>query len=436
MKIAFYTLGCKVNAYETEAVMEKFIEKGYEIVDFDKYSDVYIVNSCMVTNAGEKKSKQVIRRPIQINKDAIVIVMGCLSQLKAEEMLEIEGVKIVLGTKNRDNLVDYLENYLTHKVPLNLVSPLEKDESYDALSINDFHTHKRAFLKIQDGCNNFCTYCIIPYTRGRIRSKTKDIILKEVNQLVAHGHIEVVLTGIHTGGYGEDLKDYSFLQLLKDLETVKGLERIRISSIEITELDDEIIETIKNSDKIVHHLHVPLQGGTDKILKKMNRKYTKCEYKAMIDKIKSQIPDVALTTDVIVGFPGETEEDFNESYDFIKSIGYQELHVFPFSKRKGTPADKMPEQVDGRIKRERVHKLLELSEELLKQYVEKSINKNKLVIAEQVKEGYLVGHSRDYIAVKFKGDENLIGKEVKVKITGINQPYNEGELIKENPQAI
>jgi threonylcarbamoyladenosine tRNA methylthiotransferase MtaB len=429
MKVAFYTLGCKVNAYETEAVMESFLQKGYEIVDFDQFSDVYIINSCMVTNAGEKKSKQIIRRPIQINQDAIVIVMGCLSQLKAEEMLEIEGVKIVNGTKNRDSLVDYLENYLTHKVPLNLVSPLEKDESYDALSINDFHTHKRAFLKIQDGCNNFCTYCIIPYTRGRIRSKTKDVIIKEVEQLVTHGHIEVVLTGIHTGGYGEDLKDYSFSQLLKDLEAVEGLKRIRISSIEITEIDDEILDVIKNSKKIVHHLHVPLQGGTDKILKKMNRKYTTSEYFRMIEKIKTEIPDVALTTDFIVGFPGETDEDFKESYEFIKSIGYQELHVFPFSKRKGTPADKMPDQIDGRIKRERVHQLLDLSEELLKEYVQKSLNKEKHVIAEQIKDRLLVGHSRDYIAVKFEGDKNLLGKEVKVKITGIDQPYNNAVLV-------
>ena len=429
MKVAFYTLGCKVNAYETEAVMESFLQKGYEIVDFDQFSDVYIINSCMVTNSGEKKSKQVIRRPIQINKDAIVIVMGCLSQLKAEEMLEIEGVKIVIGTKNRDSLVDYLENYLTHKVPLNLVSPLEKDESYDALSINDFHTHKRAFLKIQDGCNNFCTYCIIPYTRGRIRSKTKDVIIKEVEQLVAHGHIEVVLTGIHTGGYGEDLEDYSFSQLLIDLEAVEGLKRIRISSIEITEIDDEILEVIKTSKKIVHHLHVPLQGGTDRILKKMNRKYTTLDYFQMIEKIKTQIPDVALTTDFIVGFPGETDEDFLDSYEFIKSIGYQELHVFPFSKRKGTPADRMPDQVDGKVKRERVHQLLDLSEELLKEYVQKSLNKEKHVIAEQIKDGYLVGHSRDYIAVKFKGGKNLLGKEVIVKITGIDQPYNNAVLV-------
>ena len=315
-----------------------------------------------------------------------------------------------------------------------MVLPLDKDESYDALSINDFHTHKRAFLKIQDGCNNFCTYCIIPYTRGRIRSKTKEVILKEVKQLVSHGHIEVVLTGIHTGGYGEDLKDYSFLQLLKDLENIEGLERIRISSIEITELDADIIETIKNSKKIVHHLHVPLQGGTDKILKRMNRKYTKSEYEAMIMKIKSQIPGVALTTDVIVGFPGETDSDFEESYDFIKSLGFQELHVFPFSKRKGTPADKMIDQVDGRVKKERVHKLLQLSETLLKQYVENSLDKEKLVIAEQIKDDYLVGHSRDYIAIRFKGDQNLIGKEVIVRLTGINKPYNDGELIK-NPQA-
>lgn len=429
MKVAFYTLGCKVNSYETEAVMEKFLAKGYEVVDFDGMSDVYVINSCMVTNTGEKKSKQITRRPYHHNPKAIVIVMGCLSQLKAAEMMEIDGVKIVIGTKNRENLVDYLENYLEDQVPRNLVSALEKDEEYDALTINDFHTQKRAFLKIQDGCNNFCTYCIIPYTRGRIRSKAKDLILEEVDQLVKHGHIEVVLTGIHTGGYGADLEDYSFADLLRDLEKVRGLERIRISSIEISELDEEILEVITKSKKIVHHLHIPLQSGSNRILKLMNRKYRKEEFLDKLNKIREKISDVAFTTDVIVGFPSETEADFDEAYDFIKTAGFQELHVFPYSRRSGTVADKMPEQVDPETKKDRVRKLLELSDFLMAEYIEKSIGKTVKVIAEQEKEGFLVGHSRDYIALKFKGDKILLGREVEVKVIAPDKPYNLGSLI-------
>jgi threonylcarbamoyladenosine tRNA methylthiotransferase MtaB len=429
MKVAFYTLGCKVNSYETEAVMEQFIAKGYEIVDFDDYSDIFIINSCMVTNTGEKKSKQIIRRPYHKNSEAIVIVMGCLSQLKADEMMDIDGVKIVVGTKNREKIITYLEKYLVDRKPINITSDLEKNEAYDSLSINDFKTQKRAFLKIQDGCNNFCTYCIIPYTRGRIRSKSKEMIIEEVNQLVKHGHIEVVLTGIHTGGYGEDLSDYSFASLLRDLEKIDGLKRIRISSIEITEIDDEILTVIKNSEKIVHHLHVPLQGGTDKILKSMNRKYTTDEFRASLDKIRSQIPDVAFTTDIIVGFPGETDQDFAESFAFIKSVGFQELHVFPYSRRKGTIADKMPNQIDGHIKKERVHKLIELSNNLMTEHVKNSVGKIVRVIAEQEKDGYLVGHSRDYISLKFKGNKDCLGKEVDVKVISPDKPYNIGELV-------
>jgi threonylcarbamoyladenosine tRNA methylthiotransferase MtaB len=430
MKVAFYTLGCKVNSYETEAVLEKFKNSGYEIVNYEEFSDIYVVNSCMVTNAGEKKSKQIIRRPLKLNPQAIVIVMGCLTQLKADEILKIPGVKIVLGTKNRDKIVDYLDEYLTNRKPLNQVAELEKKEEYDSLAIIDFENHKRAFIKIQDGCNNFCTYCIIPYTRGRVRSKSKDIIIDEVKHLVSNGHIEVVLTGIHTGGYGADLKDYSLVDLLKDLENIQGLKRIRISSIEISEISDSMLETIAKSEKIVHHLHVPLQSGSDKVLKNMNRKYTTNEYKLMINHIKEAIPDVAFTTDVIVGFPGETTADFEEAYDFIKSVGFQELHVFPFSRRKGTPADKMLEQIDTDTKKLRVHRLIKLSEDLKKNYILNNLGTTHYCIAEQIKNGYLVGHTRDYISVKFIGDKSLLGKEVKVKLLSYESPYALAEIQK------
>jgi threonylcarbamoyladenosine tRNA methylthiotransferase MtaB len=423
MKVAFYTLGCKVNAYETEAVMEMFKNKGYEIVDYDQVSDVYIVNSCMVTNSGERKSKQIIRRPIQLNPHAIVIVMGCLSQLKAQQMLDIEGVKIVLGTKNRHQIIDYLDTYLDTKQPMNQVDHLSNDESFENLSINDFAHHQRAFLKIQDGCNNFCTYCIIPYTRGRIRSKTKDIIIEEVKDLVNNGHKEIVLTGIHTGGYGADLDSYSFAQLLRDLEKIEGLKRLRISSIEITELDQDVLNAIHDSKKIVKHLHIPLQSGSERILKKMNRKYNKADFKAKIDEIRLMFGQIALTTDVIVGFPTETDDEFIEAYDFIESIGFQELHVFPYSRRQGTPADKMKGQINGKIKKERVHRLLALSDRLKRKYYESQLGLNKEIIVEQEKDGQLMGHTDDYISVKMNGDTSLIGQMVNVKLIDIDFPY-------------
>ena len=429
MKVAFYTLGCKVNSYETEALIELFQNNGYEVVDFDNISDIYIINSCMVTNTGERKSKKYIRRPITINPEAITVVMGCLSQLKAEEILAIDGVKIVLGTKNRDKTIDYIEEYLVSGRKLNKVEMLENNEKYDNLFIKDFKNHQRAFLKIQDGCNNFCSYCIIPYTRGRIRSKAKNRVLQEAKQLVESGHIEIVLTGIHTGGYGADLENYRFAELLKDLESVKGLERIRISSIEITELTDEVIDIIKNSDKIVNHLHIPLQSGANKILKSMNRKYNTQEYLEIINKLKTEIENLAITTDIIVGFPGETDFDFEEQNEFIRIVGYQELHVFPFSKREGTPASRMKEQISGDLKKKRVHQLLALSDELKNNYIKSQIGKKHYFIPEQIKDGFLQGHTRDYILVRISEAEELIGKEIPVIIKDYDGKYCYGYKI-------
>ncbi len=428
MKVAFYTLGCKVNSYETEAIREIFIENGYEIVDFEEYSDVYIINSCMVTNIGERKSKKYIRRPLQQNKEAIIIVMGCLSQLKAEEILQIEGVKIVLGTKNRDQILTYLDEYLETRLPLNKVEILENKELYDNLFIGDFKNHQRAFLKIQDGCNNFCSYCIIPYTRGRIRSKAKNRVLQEARLLVQSGHVEIVLTGIHTGGYGQDLTNYSFADLLRDLEAVEGLKRIRISSIEITELTDEVITVIKSSQKIVNHLHIPLQSGSDRILKQMNRKYNTKEYLEIIEKLKNQIPGLAITTDIIVGFPSETEEDFQEQYQIIEQVKFQELHVFPYSKREGTVASRMPDQINGDVKRRRVNQLLDLSKQLKDNYIKTQLGTVHQVIPEQRKNGVLQGHTRDYILVRIQGDKSMIGQLIDVELTDYDGTYCYGEI--------
>ncbi len=403
--------------------MEQFVSAGYDVVDFQENSDIYIINSCMVTNTGEKKSKKIIRRPAQINPDAIVIVMGCLSQLKAEEMLAIDGVKIVLGTKYRDRILSFLNDYLKHGTPLNKVENLTKSDAYDPLFISDFKHHQRAFLKIQDGCNNFCSYCIIPYTRGRVRSKAREVVLSEAKKLVSSGHIEIVLTGIHTGGYGEDLPDYSFASLLADLEAIDGLKRIRISSIEITELTDDVIDIISRSTKVVNHLHVPLQGGTNALLQAIYRKYTTAQFEQHINDLRTRIKDLAVTTDIIVGFPGETEADIDTTIALAKRIDFQEIHVFPFSRREGTKAAKMANQIPGDIKKARVHRLLSLSDELKRAHMQRHIGQRKSVIPEQVKDGYLQGHTRDYLLVRFKGDMALIGQEVKCIIERIDGDY-------------
>ena len=429
MLVAFNTLGCKVNSYETEAAIELFERNGFTVVDFNQHADVYIINTCMVTNTGERKSKKIIRRPYQINPSAIVIAMGCLTQLKAEEILQIEGVKIVLGTKNRDKILDYLNEYMSTKQKLNKVEPLDVKERYDPLIIRDFKHHKRAFLKIQDGCNNFCSYCIIPYTRGRIRSKPKAVVLQEARTLVKSGHIEIVLTGIHTVGYGEDLKQYSFGELLEDLEMVDGLIRIRISSIEITELTDHVVDIISRSKKIVNHIHIPLQSGSNQILQSMNRKYTTEEFYQIILNLKQHIPGLAITTDVIVGFPGETEEQFKEQYEFIQKVDFQELHVFPFSRREGTIAAKMNGQIDNSIKKERVHRLLELSTALKTKHIEQQIGQTHYVIPEQIKGEYLQGHTRDYLLVCIKADSSYIGQEVGVVITSYDKECCYGKVL-------
>jgi len=306
---------------------------------------------------------------------------------------------------------------------------LETNENYDRLFISDFKNHQRAFLKIQDGCNNFCSYCIIPYTRGRIRSKPRNVVLEEAKRLVQSGHIEIVLTGIHTGGYGEDLKDYSFGELLADLETIEGLRRIRISSIEITELTDEVVQVIQQSSKIVNHIHIPLQSGSNRILKRMNRKYTTEQFYAIIQKLRHNIPNLAVTTDVIVGFPGETAADFQEEYEFIQKVNFQELHVFPFSRREGTMAAKMKDQIDGIIKKERVHKLLELSRTLKTTHIQNQINQIHYLIPEQQKGEYIQGHTRDYLLVCIKADQSLIGQELKIKITSFTEECCYGEIM-------
>ncbi|WP_077327062.1 tRNA (N(6)-L-threonylcarbamoyladenosine(37)-C(2))-methylthiotransferase MtaB [Virgibacillus siamensis] len=433
--VAFHTLGCKVNHYETEGIWNMFKENGYERVDFDRQSDVYVINTCTVTNTGDKKSRQVIRRAIRKNPESIVCVTGCYAQTSPGEIMEIPGVDIIVGTQNRKKMLDYIEEHKKTREPINGVSNIMKNRVFEEMDVPDFTDRTRASLKIQEGCNNFCTFCIIPWSRGLLRSREPENVIKQAQSLVDAGYKEIVLTGIHTAGYGEDMKDYNFAKLLNDLETkVAGLKRIRISSIEASQITDEVIEVLDKSEKIVRHLHIPLQSGSDSVLARMRRKYSSEFYKQKVNKIRRALPGLAITSDVIVGFPGETEDEFLETCNFIKDIGYSELHVFPFSRRTGTPAARMDNQVDDDVKNERVNQMIELSDQLAKEYAATYEDEVLEVIPEEhTSEGdehTLVGYTDNYLKVRFEGTQDLIGKIVRVKITKSGYPYNEGVFVR------
>ncbi len=432
--VAFHTLGCKVNHYETEAIWQLFQEQGYERVDYESTSDVYVINTCTVTNTGDKKSRQVIRRAIRKNPDAVICVTGCYAQTSPAEIMAIPGVDIVVGTQDRVKMLEYIERFKEERQPINAVGNIMKNRVYEELDVPAFTDRTRASLKIQEGCNNFCTFCIIPWARGLMRSRDPKEVIRQAQQLVDAGYKEIVLTGIHTGGYGEDMKDYNLAMLLKDIEKeVIGLERLRISSIEASQITDEVIQVMNDSNVIVRHLHIPLQSGSNTVLKRMRRKYTMEFFGERLNRLKEALPGLAVTSDVIVGFPGETEEEFMETYHFIKDHKFSELHVFPYSKRTGTPAARMDDQVDEDIKNERVHRLISLSDQLAKEYASQFEGEVLEVIPEERSksgEGMYEGYTDNYLKVIFKGTEEMIGQIVKVKITKAGYPYNEGQFVR------
>lgn len=430
--VAFHTLGCKVNHYETEAIWQLFKDANYERVEFETNADVFVINTCTVTNTGDKKSRQIIRRAIRQNPDAVVCVTGCYAQTSSAEIMEIPGVDIIVGTQDRHKLLDYIQQFQDERQPINGVGNIMKNRTYEELEVPYFTDRTRASLKIQEGCNNFCTFCIIPWARGLMRSRDPEKVVEQATQLVNSGYKEIVLTGIHTGGYGQDLKNYNLAQLLRDLDTIEGLERIRISSIEASQLTDEVIDVIGNSNKVVRHLHIPLQSGSDDVLKRMRRKYTMAHFSERLTKLHQALPDLAVTSDVIVGFPGESEDEFQETYDFIVNHHFSELHVFPYSPRIGTPAARMDNQIDEETKNVRVHKLISLSNQLAKEYASKFEDEVLEVIPEEMGEEphTLVGYADNYMKVRFEGDDSLIGQIVKVKIVKANYPINEGKAIR------
>ncbi len=427
MKFYIYTLGCKVNEYESRVMADLLTNQGFIESENDENVDVCIINTCSVTNTADHKSAKVIRSAIRKNPAAIVVVTGCFAQASQDNALQIEGVDIVIGNKNKTKIVDYINEFYQKKEQLALVEDMTHI-SFEPMRLNNFNK-TRAFVKIQDGCNNFCSYCIIPYTRGNVRSKKKEDVIEEVKHLTKQGHKEIVLTGIHTGNYGAEFTNYDFADLLKDLLQIKELHHLRISSIEMNEINDRVLKRMEENQVLVDHMHIPLQSGSNKILKAMNRKYDKTEFINKIKQIRDIRPNISITTDIIVGFPGETEEDFLEMIATIQEIGFTKLHVFPFSRRKNTVADTMENQIEDNLKKERVRILLELSKTLELAYMKEQLHKEMIFIPEIYKDGFLIGHTGNYLLIKCKGPCAYLHTERKVHLKELAYPYIIGEII-------
>ncbi|MCG4571714.1 tRNA (N(6)-L-threonylcarbamoyladenosine(37)-C(2))-methylthiotransferase MtaB [Clostridium cochlearium] len=432
MKVAFETLGCRVNQYETEAMIEKFIKSGYDIVHFNELADVYVINTCTVTNMGDKKSRQMISRARRINKDAIIAVVGCYSQVAPDKVSKIPGVDVVIGTRNKGDIVKKVEEYMKKKEQIILVKDVLKNNVFEELNIESYKDKTRAFLKIQDGCNNFCSYCLIPFARGGVCSKEPKKVIKEIKKLVEHGFKEVTLSGIQIALYGNDLEDsWDLISLLEEIDKIEGIERVRIGSISPKYFTDQVIERFSKLKKLCPHFHLSLQSGCDETLKRMNRSYTTKEYKHIVEKLREKIKYVSITTDIIVGFPGESEEEFKNTYKFLEEIKLSKMHVFKYSPRTGTKAAKMKEQVDGNIKEERSNILIELNKKLEKNFMEKFLGKEFQVLYEEKSNLYedaYEGYTQNYIKVVTKSDMNLQGKIVNTIIKSVKEDYVLGKL--------
>lgn len=411
------TLGCKVNAYEADAIAENFKALGLHEAHEDEPVDIALINTCSVTSTSDQKSRQHIRKLVNKHPNATIVVMGCYSQINQNLAEEIPDIDVVVGTSNRHKITQLIEEHYQTGTQVIDVDKDSRSFTYEELKYSSLTNHARAYLKIQDGCDNFCTFCIIPLTRGRLRSRQPEEVIKEAKDLVSKGYKEIVLTGIHTGGYGRDFPTYSFTKLVKDiLESCPNLYSLRISSIEENEITDELIELMKNDDRMAHHLHIPLQAGSDTILKKMNRHYDTQQFIEKIDRIRTFIPDIAITTDVIVGFPGENDALFQQTIATIKRVNFAELHVFPYSVRTRTPAARMNDQIDPQVKKERVRSLLELSDTLKNQYYAKFSGRRLQVLVENYdreKQSYF-GHTSNYILVEIKSKEDITHKVVEV----------------------
>ncbi len=424
MKFSIVTFGCKVNSYESEYMKQQLEKNNYEYVEDRNKADVVIVNTCSVTNTADNKCKKTIRSIRRDNSKCILMVCGCASENHRDEFLDLD-IDILIGNKEKSRVVELIEDFkLSGEKYIKFYEG--RSSTFEDMRINDFSL-TRAFVKIQDGCNNYCAYCIIPYVRGNIRSKDFDECVEEVKTLVGKGHKEIVFTGINTGAYGKETGKYDLTDLIREISKIDGLDRIRISSIEMTEINDKFIDELRNNSKLCGHLHVSLQSGSERILKLMNRKYTKEEYLNNINKIKEARPNINLTTDVIVGFPGETEEDFLECIDFCKKCGFSKIHVFPYSRREGTKAASMSDQISNEIKKERARRLIEIDKDLEIKYHEKFLNKELVVLVEENVDGKAIGHTENFIKVAI--DQELEeNKEYTVIVKKVYSDYVDAVL--------
>ena len=410
-----YNLGCKVNAYELSAISSLLLEKGFE--EDTNNPDVVIINTCSVTATADQKSRQHIRKMQKMFPNAIIAVMGCYSQGNYQFIKDEIKPTILLGTSHRKEVVDLIEKALEEKKEYCLIEENTRAFEYEELGITSYSENVRAFLKIQDGCNNFCTYCIVPYRRGKMRSRNKENVIKEAEYLIKQGYQEIVLTGIHVGGYGQDLRDCSFSDLVETLSNLPGLKSLRISSIEESEIDDKLITLIKDKGSLAKHLHIPLQAGSNHVLKLMNRKYTREQFIKKIKTIKALMPDVMISSDVIVGFPQESDEDFRDTYNLCKEC-FDMLHVFPYSSRPGTVAARMDGQISPNVKKQRSKELLELSDKLYLKFASKFIGQDVTILVEKYdkEKGINIGHTSNYLSVEIPLKESKVGQFITVKL--------------------
>ena len=406
-KAAFYTLGCKVNQYETEAMAELFADNGYEICDFNSKADVYVINTCSVTNMSDRKSRQIIRRARKTNPSAVIAVTGCYAQTAPDEVLKIDGVNIVIGTQDRKNIVSLAQN-LESTSNINHVSDIMTNHEFEGLHIKRYRNRTRAFIKIQEGCSQFCSYCIIPYARGPVRSRPMDEVIDEIERLAKNGFKEIILVGIHVASYGADLENCSLEKLITAVDAIQGVERIRMSSIEPMTLDSRFIDSIKGAKKLCHHFHISLQSGCDETLKRMNRKYTTDQFNGIVNGIRAAFPDAAVTTDIMVGFPGETDEEFSKTLDFMRSVSFADAHVFQYSQRNGTPAAGRTDQISPEVKEQRSKIVIDEAQKSRDAFIEGFIGKTMRVLFEQrASDGMYEGKTDNYITVHAPSDEDL-----------------------------
>lgn len=435
-KIAFYTLGCKVNQADTASMENLFLRSGHQLVSFDGEADVYIINTCVVTNTGQRKSRQTIHRAIRKNPNALIVVTGCYPQTAAEEVKAIAGVDMIIGNQDRAQIVQLVEERLAHRQTdtLDAVHKLTASTAFEEMAAGDITDKTRAFLKIQEGCNQFCTYCIIPYARGPLRSRSLESIRTETQRLISAGFKEIVLIGIHLGCYGKENPDGPTLyDAVKTVLDVPGVQRLRLGSLESVEVEPRLLTLMQEDARFCRHLHLPLQSGCDKTLQAMHRPYTTAKFKALLADIKTRVPDIAITTDVIVGFPGETEADFETTCKFAESCGFSKMHIFPFSARKGTPAEKFAGAVTEAVKKERADILGRIDETMHKTFLQAMVGQTAEVLFEQpAGEDYFEGLTGNYQRVFVKsGGRNLGGEILPVKITAFDGEKLLGEIIKD-----